>query len=106
MSDTIRTPQQVRETPALPSQDDSRYYHGFNKRQRAAMDLRVPDSGRPWLDDMIRQSLRQEFAGKALEGMLSASFMKDGNEFTPVEVRADHALQYADALIARIGGAK
>jgi len=35
-------------------------------RQYAAIKLRVPDSGEEWLDDMIRKSLRDEFAGKAM----------------------------------------
>jgi hypothetical protein len=97
MSDATRTPQQVRETPALPSQDDSRYYHGFNKRQRAAVDLRVPDSGRPWLDDMIRQSLRQEFAGQALAGLC-----QNWNE-NPMNTKscADVAYDLADAMLER-----
>jgi hypothetical protein len=33
--------------------------NGFTKREMAAIMLRVPDSGKKWLDDMIRQS--QEF---------------------------------------------
>ncbi len=32
---------------------------GFTKREYAAILLRVPNSGKKWLDDMIRQS--QEF---------------------------------------------
>lgn len=44
---------------------------GLTKRQYAAIKLRVPDSGEEWLDAMIRQSLRDEFAGKAMQ----ASYM-------------------------------
>ncbi len=43
----------------------------MNKRQYAAIKLRVPDSGEEWLDAMIRQSLRDEFAGKAMQAMLA-----------------------------------
>lgn len=44
---------------------------GMTIRQYAAIKLRVPDSGEEWLDDMIRQSLRDEFAGKAMQAMLA-----------------------------------
>ncbi len=42
----------------------------MNKRQYAAIKLRVPDSGEEWLDAMIRQSLRDEFAGKAMQAIM------------------------------------
>ncbi len=39
---------------------------GMTLRQYAAIKLRVPNSGTDWLDEMIRQGLRDEFATKAL----------------------------------------
>lgn len=42
------------------------YYSGMTLRQYAAIKLRVPNSGTDWLDDMIRASLRDEFAAKAM----------------------------------------
>ncbi len=48
------------------------YVNGMELRQYAAIELKVPDSGEEWLDDMIRQSLRNEFAAKAMQGLLSA----------------------------------
>lgn len=45
---------------------------GMSLRAYAAVSLRVPDSGTPWLDDMIRQSLRDEFAAKAMQGLVAA----------------------------------
>ena len=33
---------------------------GFTQRERAAIDLRVPDSGQEWLDLMIRRSRRMD----------------------------------------------
>lgn len=47
---------------------------GMTLRQYAAIKLRVPDSGTDWLDDMIRQSLRDELAGKALNALIGDSF--------------------------------
>lgn len=38
---------------------------GMTLRQYAAIKLRVPNSGTDWLDEMIVQSLRDEFAAKA-----------------------------------------
>ena len=56
--------------PAHPVQDCSKWQaHGMNLRQYAAIELRVPNSGLPWLDDMIRESQRDALAGQALAGM-------------------------------------
>lgn len=52
-------------TPHNPESD------GMTLRQYAAIKLRVPESGDDWLDDMIRKSLRDEFAAKAVQGMLA-----------------------------------
>ena len=41
-------------------------YDGMTLRQYAAIKLRVPNGGTDWLDEMIRQGLRDEFATKAL----------------------------------------
>ena len=53
--------------PAFPSNRDMRY-GGMTLRQYAAIKLRVPNSGTDWLDEMIRTSLRDEFAAKADDG--------------------------------------
>ena len=42
---------------------------GMTLRQYAAIKLRVPNSGTDWLDEMIRTSLRDEFAAKAMQGI-------------------------------------
>ena len=41
-------------------------WQGMTLRQYAAIKLRVPNSGTDWLDEMIRESLRDEFAASAL----------------------------------------
>lgn len=48
-------------------------YVGMTLRQYAAIKLRVPNSGTDWLDEMIRESLRDELAGKAMQGMAGSS---------------------------------
>lgn len=40
--------------------------YGMTLREYAAIKLRVPNSGVDWLDDMIRESQRDWFAGQAL----------------------------------------
>jgi hypothetical protein len=40
-------------------------------RQYAAIKLRVPNSGTDWLDDMIRTSLRDDLAAKAMRGFIA-----------------------------------
>lgn len=40
---------------------------GMTLRQYAAIKLRVPNSGTDWLDEMIRTSLRDELAAKAVQ---------------------------------------
>ncbi|WP_432778170.1 hypothetical protein QZL74_14405 [Burkholderia gladioli pv. alliicola] len=58
--------------PAFPHPD---YLHtgdaGMSMRAYAAIKLRVPDSGIGWLDQMIVTSMRDEFAAKAMQGLLS-----------------------------------
>ena len=46
---------------------------GMSLRVYAAIKLRVPDSGAPWLDEMIEKSRRDWFAGMALQGLLAQS---------------------------------
>ncbi len=55
-------PQDANE-PAMPLSFDKAAtsvhdYNGFTKRERAAIDLKVPDSGSDWLDKMILDSRR------------------------------------------------
>ncbi len=44
-------------------------WQGMTLRQYAAIKLRVPNSGTDWLDEMIRTSLRDELAAKAMQGI-------------------------------------
>ena len=44
---------------------------GMSLREYAAIKLKVPNSGTDWLDDMIRQSLKDYFAAKAMQGLLA-----------------------------------
>ena len=72
---------------------------GMTLRQYAAIKLKVPESGTGWLDHMIKVSLHDEFAAKAMQVFLARadSTMAD-------DTRAAYAA--ADAMFeARKGGA-
>lgn len=70
---------------------------GFEARQHAAIMLKVPDSGELWLDEMIKESLKNDFAAKAMQGMLTNSEPCDPDAI------ADRAYVIADAMIAARG---
>lgn len=42
---------------------------GMSVRTYAAITLRVPDSGQPWLDDMIREARRMDAAERIMAAM-------------------------------------
>ena len=75
---------------------------GMSQRALAAIKLRVPDSGIDWLDAMIMQAKRNEFAGQALAGILGGGFA-DTIPYDDVDgsaAAAVFAYQFADAMIA------
>lgn len=64
-----------RQNNVLPYQEP-----GITLRQYAAIKLRIPDSGSDWLDAMIKKSLRDGFAGQAMQGLLSESSVRASKE--------------------------
>lgn len=68
---------------------------GFSKRERAAIELRVPMSGNPKLNAMIEEYWRRVYAGQALQGMCS-----NPNMDYAFDGAATDAYRYADAMIA------
>lgn len=52
-------PFETRFDKAFPFEDA---HSGLNKAEYAAIHLKVPESGTPWLDEMIECSRRDEFA--------------------------------------------
>ena len=69
---------------------------GMTLRQYAAIKLCVPDSGLPWLDEMIVQSNRERLAAAALPALVTAAI-----EFDHVKWDAtfQHAYFCADAML-------
>lgn len=62
-----------------PSTDEEalRLRNGMTLREYAAIKLRVPESGTDWLDEMIRKSVRDEFAAKAMQAYISLDNLRD-----------------------------
>ena len=63
--------------PAFPGQYDHGHtmesWTGMTLRQYAAIKLKVPNSGTDWLDEMIKKSLHDDLAAKAMQGLLADS---------------------------------
>lgn len=69
---------------------------GMTLRHYAAIHLRVSDSGTEWLDDMIRQGVRDDLAAKAMQGAMANHHVKE-----TAENRAEWAYEIADAMLAQ-----
>lgn len=67
---------------------------GLTKRERACIDLRIPESGDPELDALIKKAQRQEMAAKAMQGILSCH---EACKYKDVAVAST---RFADALLA------
>ena len=77
---------------------------GMTLRQYAAIKLRVPNSGIDWLDEMIRTSLRDDLAAKAMQGMAGRyGYCERGWDQKDL---AGQAYEIADATIATRGEEK
>ena len=79
-------------------------WQGMTLRQYAAIKLRVPNSGTDWLDEMIRTSLRDDLAAKAMQGMAgSHGYCERGWDQKDL---AGQAYELADAMFATRGEEK
>lgn len=67
---------------------------GMTPREYAAIWLRAPDSGTDWLDEMIRKSLRDEFAAKAMQANRSRA-----SAYVSWDDLAKDAYELADAML-------
>lgn len=93
--------------PAFPMQvhasPSSEVHFGLTVRQYAAIKLCVPDSGTPWLDEMIQKSLRDKLAGQALAGLLCSpnTIKVNGTPIgNPIQY-TDVAYDLADEMLER-----
>jgi hypothetical protein len=84
-------------------------HDGLTIKQYAAIHLKVPRSGDPEIDAMIRESQRAEFAGQALAGISYEYFSNDinrGSAKADISQIAHCALLVADAMIAKLENEK
>ena len=99
--------------PAFPSEQgeqEGNWNEYFGKcmslREYAAIELCVPDSGTDWLDDMIRQSQRDRFAGMAFPVVASILDYTCREEIMNLEINmasafiASMTYDIADAMLA------
>lgn len=89
--------------PAMPhyDTDKEKTRPGLTIRQHAAITLRVPMSGDPELDAMIREARRLDMATEAMQGLMGRSW--DAKNMTGEELFArwaESAGMCADALLA------
>ena len=78
---------------AVASREDQMDHYD---RLNAAIRLGVPQSGTPWVDVMIRESMRWDAAVAAMQGMLAA------NSYSSEEATV-RSFRVADAIIAEAG---
>lgn len=100
-----RTMSDTRNESAYPCGDDkASYERGFTKRQRAAIELRVPDSGEEWLDAMIRKANRREMVEMALNGYFSNGSVLVSINLKGGESPARKVVEVADDQLAALEG--
>lgn len=80
------------------------YQKQFNKAQ-AAIDLKVPRSGIPELDAMIRESRRLDMATAAMQGFISGNLKTVHDAAKETKDETESAIQklayvFADAMLA------
>lgn len=85
--------------PIVPTGSMADYqYLGLTKRERACIDLRIPESGDAELDALIEKARRQEVAGNAMQGLLCAPDLK----LKTYANVATHSVVAADDLLAEV----
>lgn len=99
-----------RNQPAFPSgksetpgyENSLPYYEGFTRQEYAAIHLKQPTSGTPWLDEMILAAKRDELAGQVLAALLgNPGFSVDCEQEKDVpKETAKMAYEAADAMLA------
>ena len=68
---------------AFPCQFDTRLQYGLSQLDYACIHLKVPKTGKPWLDKLITESLRNEMAGRAMQGHLSNEMIDPDSALIP-----------------------
>jgi hypothetical protein len=79
-------------------------YAGLSVREHAAITLRVPDSGDPEIDRMIREARRRDAAERAMAAIIAGGFADTvpHDDMDAGSTVAHFAALYADALLAEM----
>lgn len=85
----------------LGGQHSELFAEGLTKREHAAIELGIPDSGTEWLDDMIRKAQLRDLAGLAMQGLLANGIVNEYKATGPDD-NAILSLANADALLAEL----
>lgn len=91
--------------PAFPNlgvqegEDTSRRCYGMSLHDYACIRLKVPETGKDWLDTLILKSLRTEQAGMALQGLCSSQRELNGERNPNQHTVAKFAYVFADAML-------
>ena len=88
--------------PAFPeTKEQHTWFPDMTQRHYAAIHLKVPNSGTPWLDDMILESLRNDFAAKAMQTLLGSEYTSEhGLHEGWMTALAHESYMVADAMLA------
>ena len=71
---------------------------GLTKREHFCLQMGVPETGDPELDDIIRKGERKRIASMAMQGLIAADY-KSGSEKMNEEDITLMAISYADNLL-------
>ena len=74
----------------------TKHIPGMTLREYAAIELRIPDSGVDWLDEMIAKAERRDIATKAMQGLIIKFSGAAG--YTSVHIAKD-AYTIADSVL-------
>ncbi len=84
--------------------------HGLEAAEYAAIHLRVPKSGNPWLDEMIAEANRRDLAANILQGLVSnpmhRKIYKGDSYLMNAEIYTEQSVEFADKLIEQLKTAK
>ena len=106
------TAMKIADMPAMPvSTNDTSWGHqdspntwqhpGLTKREHACIALRVPETGDPEIDALIRTAQKRDVAAMAMQGILAG-----GEYWHPIwsDDVAKWSVTHADALLDTLGG--
>ncbi|MBO6739003.1 MAG: hypothetical protein JJ916_04000 [Phycisphaerales bacterium] len=85
----------LRELRDAAEPDLSAPHYTLTQRERVAMELRVPESGTDWIDEMIRKSRRD----RLIEASLAGFSANPGSSEWSYEQAAEYSIKQADEAV-------